>query len=378
MKKIFWIIIAVVIVGGVIYYFAEVGENGNEKEFVKVGAVLPLSGNIAEYGNYWRQGMELALDNAISSGLVKEKQVKLYFEDGKSEPNASVSAFNKLISNDNVSVCFTGTSGVTLALKPIANEKRVILMNASAISTEIEDKSDYLFSVIPNAELTGSFLAETAFNKLNKKKAGVLYRNDASGKSFYEVFKKHFNEMGGEIVYEEGHPVNNTDFNQYILKIKKNPDIDVLFVASWGPEVAYFVKQAKENNLNIQVLAYETFKTPKVLEIAGNAANGVIFSSPKLIELENRDEYLKFKNLIKTKFNHEEVNYHILGHYDAMMIILFAISQGNITSNQIKNYLEKMESYRGITGEIKFDTNGGVILPLRLYTVKNDLFTTYK
>ena len=373
-----------IILGITIVLFSLAGCNSSNQEkvdninqVVKIGAVFPLTGDIAEYGNYWKQGLELAIDDATNSGLIKKDQVNLFVEDGKANPTNSLSAFTKLTSLHNIQVCFSATSGVTLALKPTANEKRIILMNASAISTEIEDKPDFLFSVIPNANYTGNYLAETAFNKLQKQKAGILYRNDASGKSFYEVFKKKFSELGGEVVYKDAHPVNNTDFKSYILKIKNVPDLDVLFVASWGPEVAHFVKDAKENNLGIQVLAYETFKSPKVLEIAGDAANGVIFSSPKLIELENQNEYLKFKKEVKEKFHHEEINYHILGHYDAMMIILNAISQGNFTSEQIKKCLEEMKEYKGETGDIKFDANGGAIVPLGLYTVKDKQFAKF-
>jgi len=83
---------------------------------------------------------------------------------------------------------------------------------------------------------------------------------------------------------------------------------------------------------------------------------------------------LEIPKEVKQKFNHEEINYHILGHYDAMMIILNAISKGNFTSEQLKKYLEEMQEYKGVTSDIKFDTNGGVILPLGLYTVKDKQF----
>ncbi|MCD4668205.1 MAG: hypothetical protein K8R44_06425, partial [Sulfurimonas sp.] len=73
-----------------------------------------------------------------------------------------------------------------------------------------------------------------------------------------------------------------------------------------------------------------------------------------------------------------EVNYHILGHYDAMMIILNAIAKDNINSHDIKKYLENMSSYNGYTGKIIFDSNGGASLPLYLYTINNNKFCKYE
>ena len=84
-----------------------------------------------------------------------------------------------------------------------------------------------------------------------------------------------------------------------------------------------------------------------------------------------------FKEKVMRKYNQEEVNYHIAGHYDAMMLVLDAISKGNRTGETIRNYLMGLKSFQGVTGEIRFDNNGGAQLPLRLFTVRNDKFITY-
>lgn len=354
-----------------------VGCKKKEEAIIKIGAVLPITGNIAQFGNYWKQGLELALDDAINQGTIPKGKVQLIIEDAQADPRKSVDAFKKLTEVDKIVACITATSGVTLAIKPIANQDRIVLMNASAISTEIDDASDYVFSVIPNAKFTGYFLAETAFNKLGKRSAGILYRNDASGKSFNENFAKRFRELGGNIVYEDNHEPNATDYRSNIAKIKVVKDMDVLFVASWGPDVAYYLKQAKELGVNTQVLAYETFYTPKVLEIAGSAADGVIFSAPEFNAKKDEPTMNQFKEKLRKKYNHEEVNYHIAGHYDAMMLLVNAVSKGNSTGDSIKNYLQNLNEYSGITGNIKFEDNGGASIPLTVYTVENTKFIKY-
>jgi branched-chain amino acid transport system substrate-binding protein len=345
---------------------------------IKIGAVLPITGNIAQFGNFWKQGLELALDDAVNQGLVKKENIKLIIEDGQADPRKSVDAFKKLVEIDKVVACIPATSGVTLALKPIANQNKIVLINASAISTEIEDAPDYVFSVIPNAKYTGYFLAETAFNKLGKRNAGVLYRDDASGKSFLDNFSKRFKELGGNIVFVDSHEPNATDFRTNIAKIKNAKNMDVLFVASWGTDVAYYLRQAAELGARTQVLAYETFYTPKVLEIAGSSANGVIFSAPEFNAWIDEPRLKEFKEKVLKKYNQKEINYHIAGHYDAMMLLIKAIAAGNHTGETIKNYLRNIKEYDGITGVIKFDENGGANVPLALYTVKDDKFASYE
>jgi branched-chain amino acid transport system substrate-binding protein len=141
-----------------------------KKETITIGAILPLTGGYAQYGNYMRQGMELALEDAINSGKIISNEIQLIFEDSQADPKKSVSAINKLIEINLVTACIPATSGVTLAIKPIANKNEVILVNATAISPQIEDSSDYVYSIIPDAAFEGKFLAEIGYSKLGKKK----------------------------------------------------------------------------------------------------------------------------------------------------------------------------------------------------------------
>ncbi|MBF0467185.1 MAG: penicillin-binding protein activator [Nitrospirae bacterium] len=368
------VIIAIIMASLVVFF----GCDKQEGQAIKVGAILPLTGSVAQYGTFWRQGLELALDEAIKKGMIRPNEVKLVVEDGQADPKKSVDAFNKLSEVDRVVACVVGTSGVTLAIKPIANGKKIVLLNASAISTEIEDAPDYVFSVIPSAAYTAKFLAEMAYVKLGKRKAGILFRNDASGRSFEEYFTKRFKELGGIIVFEDTNEPNATDFKENIAKIQAVKDMDVLFVASWGPEVAHYLRQAAELGVKKQVLAYETFNSPKVLEIAGFTANGVIFSAPEFEA--NMEEPLskEFRDKVMKKFNQQEVNYHIAGHYDAMMLVLEAIHNGNRTGEAIKNYLTGIKSFKGVTGNIQFDSNGAASVPLRLFTVNDGKFITWR
>lgn len=330
------------------------------------------------YGKYALQGLELAIDDAVNTGICEKDEIKLITEDTQAKPAESVAAFLKLVSANRISAVITATSGVTLAIKPIANKKKVVVINASAISTEIEDSDDYCFSVIPNAEVEGKFLADFAYKNLGKRKAGVLYRNDPSGKSFHDIFVQRFKELGGHIVYEDWHPPEERDFRAYISKIAPVEEMDVLFIASFGPEVALYLRQANEMGVSKQVLAYTTFYSPKVLEIAGFAANGVLFTLPNFDPDSDEPIVRDLKEKVFKKYNQKEVNYYIASHYDAMMLLINAIKKGNYTGDSIRKYIANLDSMDGITGKIRFDRNGGAYVPMRIFTVQNQKFVEYK
>ncbi len=341
---------------------------------VVIGGIFPLSGQTASYGVYLKQGSELALDDAIGAGLIKNGDVSLVMEDSAGDPAKGVAAFQKMVNINNVVAVIPALSGVTLAVKPIGNEKHIAMINGSAISTSIEDADDYMFSILPNADTEGAFLAELAY-KQGKRTMGILYRNDSSGVSFDAVFKKRFTELGGHIVYEDSHVPYATDIRAYATKIGHIKGIDGVFVASYGPEVATYLKQSNELSVHVQVYAYTTAYSPKVLEIAGPAAEGLTFSAPSFdVNDSNNTIVQEFKDKIFKKYGSTDNNYYIASHYDAMMILIAAISNGNKTGDQIRNYVANLKTYKGKTGLITFDKNGLGSVPLNAYVVKNGSF----
>lgn len=349
----------------------------DEKE-IKIGAILPLSGTYASYGRYMQQGMELSLEDAIKNNIIKKNIVKLVFEDSQADPRKSVDAFYKLIKIDNVVAVVPATSAVILALKPLANKNEVVLINATAISPEIEDSPDYLFTIIPDASFEGKFLAEVSYEKLGKRNAAIIYRNDQSGKSFQDFFSKRFRECGGNVVFNEANEPNSNDFKAHITKIKTINSVDVVFVACFGTETAYYLKQAAELGLKVQVITYETFNSPKNIEIAGDAANNIIFCSPEFDKNSDDPAIRGLRLKVREKYNQNEFNFFIAAHYDAISLILDAISNGYESGKDIKQYLKNKTEYNGVTGKISFNENGGAIVPLIMYTVKDRKFGLFK
>lgn len=348
----------------------------NKTEKIKIGAVLPLTGKAAQYGVYFKQGSELAMLDAIEDGLIKQNQVQLLIEDGKGDASTSLSAFKKLVETDNISSCLIDLSNVILAIKPVANHDSIVSINSSSFSSEIEDGNDYIFSVLPNAKQYGSFIGNFCFNGLSYKNAGVLYRNDAMGTSFNENFKKSFTTVGGTVGFEESHAVGETDYKVIIQKIR-DKNVDMIFVASYGPEIASFAKQCKEANYKVQIVTYQGFFIKSALDAAGDAANGIICIASAFDPSSTDPKVTKLKEKLKTKYNTDDLNYYLAAHYDGTKILLEAIAHGNKTGSEIRNYLVTTKTFNGLTGTITFDGNGLASIPLKPYKIVNGKFESF-
>jgi branched-chain amino acid transport system substrate-binding protein len=97
---------------------------------VSIGAVFPLSGQVAFYGNESRDGILLAIDEINASGGLLGKQLALISEDDEGQADKSVNAFTKLTTRDGVSIVLgSSTSGPTQAMTALAQQNRVLLVS---------------------------------------------------------------------------------------------------------------------------------------------------------------------------------------------------------------------------------------------------------
>jgi ABC-type branched-subunit amino acid transport system substrate-binding protein len=102
---------------------------------VVVGAVTPLTGKLAVYGQGFQQAMLLALDEVNASGGINGKPMKILFEDNTSTSKGSVSAIQKLITINKFPVIFgPAASSNFLAVCPIAQQNKTILIAAESAS----------------------------------------------------------------------------------------------------------------------------------------------------------------------------------------------------------------------------------------------------
>jgi branched-chain amino acid transport system substrate-binding protein len=326
-----------------------------EADVIKIGAILPLTGNASDYGVKSKRGIDFAVTEINSAGGINGKQIQIVYEDDKLEPKDGLNAFNKLSDFDKVP-CILGpiSSGVVLTVAPEANRRKVVILSTYASNFRITDAGDYIFRIYPSDAAQGVVDAELAI-KLNLKNAAIFYVNSDYGVGLRDVFERRYQEMGGHVLAEESFEAGTTDFRTSLNKVKDcNPE--VIFMPGNAKEMALILVQAKQIGLNKQFIATDSFLETTVLEIAKDAAYGVLLTTPQ----ENRDStYQTFTGRYKQTQGNEPGLLESLG-YDGMKVLALAISRGGYDSEGIKNALYSIKDYKGVTGEISFDANGDI------------------
>jgi ABC-type branched-subunit amino acid transport system substrate-binding protein len=363
------LIILVILVIGVLIYFASLKKGTISKEII-LGATLPLTGDVSNIGVDAKNAIELAVKEINQAGGIKGKPVKVIFEDDKCDPKLSVDTVNKLINLDKVKIIFGPfCSGASLSAVPVAQQNKVLMISGSATNPKLSDFSLY-FRTIPSDAEQGKFGAEYVFNKLNKKKVAIAYAQNDYGVGLKDAFKKRFEELGGKVIIELEHQEGATDLRTNIAKIK-NANPDLIYLIAYPKDGGNFLKQLYELNVRIPVFGSESLESPDIIDIAKEAAEGVIFTRAKEIKNE------AYINSYKLTYNVEPEAYGPF-YYDAVKIIFQGIENCNLDIDCLRNFLVN-NKFTGITGEIDFDESGDVInKEFVLKTIKKGKFEIYE
>ncbi|MFZ5559809.1 MAG: ABC transporter substrate-binding protein [Patescibacteria group bacterium] len=372
MKKIWIPIIVIIIIIVLIVVFYKPSPKGT----IKIGAILPLSGKAASYGQWAKNGFDLAAEE-VNSLRGYPYKLELIYEDDTGDPKTGVSAIQKLISVQNPPVIIgVILSRIAVACAPIAEQNRVVLLSTSASSDEIRNAGDYIFRVRESGIIHGQSMADYVWKKWsNSKKTGVLYLNAENGITYAEAFKKRFLELGGQIDLYEAYNVGETDFRTQLFKVK-DKKIKILYVPGEVAEISQILKQAQELSLKIQFLSSVGAENPKLIEIAGSAAENLIYTYPAF-NPDSSDEIVKqFTTKYSEKFGIKP-EFIAANSYDAIKILAEVFKKYGYKSDQIKDGLYKIQNYDGVSGNLSFDEYGDVMKPIMFKTVKNGQFVPY-
>jgi branched-chain amino acid transport system substrate-binding protein len=277
-----------------------------------------------------------------------------------------------MITNDNIQVVIGDIASSSVkAMAPIAEKNKVVLLSPGASNPDISKSGDYIFRNFQSDDLEANIIAKFIYSKMNVKEISTLYIQNDYGTGMNESFKKQYLKTNGKILITESYNQNATNMREQISKIKNKKSHSV-FIASYPKEAAYVLKQAKELNTGLKFFATHAIEDPEIFTIAGEAANGVIFSAPVLPDINN----LNVKNFKDKYFRKYQKLPGVCSDsgYDALKIITLAISQGNSSGERIKDFLYNLKDYNGAAGLTSFDENGDVIKEFTFYQIEGNEF----
>jgi branched-chain amino acid transport system substrate-binding protein len=344
----------------------------SDKQIVKIGVIQSLTGEGKDWGKNGQDAIQLAFDQ-ISAKNTKYKY-ELVWEDSQTDAAKAVTAFNKLVSVDKVKYCIVDViSSDVLAIAPLANQNKVIIISPGASNPKITEAGDYVFRNWASDALQGKEQAKATQDTLKWKNVAILKINNEYGVGLGTVYQQNLSDT--KIVANESYEKGATDFRTQLQKIKEaNPD--GIYLAAYPEELPTILQQAKELGINKPFLGTETFESQDLINKVGNLANGLIYTFPKSPD-ETQEVVKNFRAEFIKKYGKPHGTPGDFA-YDALYLFVNAIEANGDEVEKVKNALYQIKDYHGASGILIIDQNGDAIKPFELKTIKNSKFVKYE
>ena len=245
---------------------------------VKIGAALSMTGPAAAYGAQQKAGILAAVEQINKSGALKGVKLEAVVEDDGSTKEQGIAVFQRFINKDKVAAIIGPTlSNTAYATNPLAQAAGVPVVAVSNTAPKgITDIGDWIWRVsLTEAQVIPGAL-KAAQQKLGFKSAGVLYGNDdAFTQGGYAVMKSALEAMGVATVGTQTFAKPDRDYNAQLTQLlAQKPEI--LVVSALVENASGIVAQARQLGFQGPILGGNGFNSPKLIENAGKAAEGVL------------------------------------------------------------------------------------------------------
>jgi branched-chain amino acid transport system substrate-binding protein len=333
-----------------------------------------MTGDAAVYGSAIRDGIELA---AAEDGRDARPHIRLVYDDDRGNPRDAVSAVRRLIDVNHVPAIIGGAMSSTAeSTLPVADQAQVVLLSPTATKPDLVGRSSYFFRLWPSDNYDGSVMAQAAYRQLRLRRVAILYVNVAYGVGITDVFARNFQQLGGQIVSRDGYAQGQTDFRTLLTRIAAQRP-DAIYIPGYVAEVGNILRQARELNLQIRFIGVNSFYDPQLLEIAGPAAEGAVFTYPTFDVASADPAVRNFVSAFRARYHRDPDAFAAQG-YDAYRVMRLGLGRASGTSGSaIRDGLRAIGRYSGPGGSFQFSPNGDVEKPLRLMTVRGGRFVEF-
>lgn len=366
MKKLLVAVLVVLWVGGVAL----------AQDTIKIGFFAPLTGPAAADGASALNSAKLAVEYVNGQGGVLGKKIELVVYDDGLKTSEAVAIARKLVEKDKVVAVASGSySGPTRVAAPVFQEAGIPMVAAYAVHPDVTRAGDMIFRNGFLGEIEGAAAAEVVGKLLKAKTACLLTVDIDYGRALSSGFKSRAEKIGLKVIGEKFFPMGEKDFTPYLTELK-NLNPDAIFISGY-----YFhgsaVVQARNLGYQGYIVGEEGFDSPKFIEIAGKAAEGVV-----IVTNFDRDDP---RPLVKWYISKYKEKYGMdpdmvgASSFDAVYIIAEAIKRaGSTEATKIRDVIASLQDFDVLTGKIKrFTKIGEVVKPVQVQIIKDGAFHHY-
>ncbi len=337
---------------------------------VTIGASAPMTGPRALLGKYFKQGVDMAVEEINAEGGVLGQPLSVSFEDDQADnPNAAINAMSKLKEVGKVPVVLGPHFSVAqlATMKTYCDGSMISITGASGVPVT-QQGCDFVIRIRGNDNLQAQALVAYALEHLKTTKIGVISIHDDFGKGGAERVVAALKDKGITLVANESHNAGDTDFSAQLSRLS-SAGAELVIMWTHDNESALIVRQARQFGLNFKFAGSTSLSQPAFINLAGPTGEGVISATDFLPA--NPDPNVKaFVEKFQKKYG-ELPELYAATYYDSAKLAAEAINMaGSTDAKKVREAFGKIDR-QGVLAHYKCEQNGDCNHQTNIIEIKN-------
>ena len=353
---------------------------------IKIAGIFAVTGPASSLGKPEQDTARMLQAQWTAAGGLAGRPVQVITYDTESDPTKAVLLIKKAVTEDNVVAVVGGTtSPESQAMADYATQADFPLMSVAASTTLSVPTRRWVYQM-PQRNALASQKAIEYLTALHVKTFAFLYRNDDFGQDGLVGFRTYARPRGMTIVDTEPFAATDTDLSAQVARARtKNPDAMVVW--STPPTASIAAKNIRALGIRAPILESHGIANRAFIQLAGAAADGVVFPSGKMLVAGQLPADDPQKALLeKYVRDFEAANRYAAstfgGHaFDGLTMLADAIRRVGPDRGKIRDYLEHLRGFVGTGGVFNMSPdnhNGLRTSDMVLVVIRHDAWALWK
>ena len=324
---------------------------------IKIGQLIPMSGESVEIGKYEKQGAEIAIDKINAAGGINGRKLTVVYEDDQGTNSGGVAALQKLLEDKEIPVILGSVRSTQMqAMLPTINEAKLPVAIGGTNYGLTHSGGQWGFRFRTHDGIAAKVIAQFLVEDLKVKKIAIIHSSEAFGNGGRDMLAPAVKALGGEVVLDQGFNNGEKDFTGVIQAINLSGATGLNTYVALGTDLGVLARQIRQLGVNIPWVGSSSINGVDCLNLGGAALNGTYGVGEFHVDASPTSK--EFARVYKAKFN-QIPDVYAAWPYDAVLVFAEAMKRSpDLKPENVRKAILSIQKFPGAIGEYNFHQNG--------------------
>ncbi len=316
---------------------------------LKIGALVPLSGELRAIGETAQNGTRLAVEEINAAGGILGRRLSVASGDTRTDARAGALEARRLVDREQVvGVIGALASGVTLRIfEEVVRSARIPQISYGSTAPALSGLNDdgFLFRTVPSDAFQGEALAEIAI-ELGYRSLAVLYIDNAYGKGLTDALTRAFDRVGGIVSAAHAYRPGRTSYRDVLAELAG--DGNALVLVGYPESGITIIREATRERRFAGILLADGMKVPALVDAVDPAFHSMLNGTAPYADSEGVTAQ-RYRQAYSVRFGaFPPIPFHDSA-YDATYLLALAIARaGSADGAMIRDCLREVSRPPGV------------------------------